>query len=353
MSFQDGWSAINLDMPNRVPRTEYSADEHWELVKAATGMDVCAESPDYLKIQAKRAFHQTWNYDIMWSTLIDAHEFGQIRTMMGHAEYAAGGVDWDSHIHCPFKSPEEVLAFDPWKTFGEKDQLILTRRFEQHYRQNCQANPDCVNMTGIYITLISGLIDLFGWEMLLLAAGTDLNQFGELTNRYASWIQQYYNALAVANVSVVMCHDDIVWTSGCFIAPAWYREYVFPNYHKFFAPLIENGKKLLYTSDGNYTEFIDDLAGCGVHGFVLEPMTDMGLIAERYGRTHVFIGNVDTRVLLQGTKERIRTEVERCMRIGKKHPGYFIAVGNHIPSNTPVENVLFYNQVYEQLARRS
>jgi hypothetical protein len=29
-----------------------------------------------------------------------------------------------------------------------------------------------------------------------------------------------------------------------------------------------------------------------------------------------------------------------------------MAVGNHIPSNTPVENVLYYEQVYEELARR-
>lgn len=33
MSYEDGMVAINLEMPPRVPRTEYSADGHWELVK--------------------------------------------------------------------------------------------------------------------------------------------------------------------------------------------------------------------------------------------------------------------------------------------------------------------------------
>lgn len=60
----------------------------------------------------------------------------------------------------------------------------------------------------------------------------------------------------------------------------------------------------------------------------------------------------DVRVLMFGTKEDIRAEVERCMRIGKSCPGYFMAVGNHIPPNTPVENVLYYNEVYEELSRR-
>ena len=46
-------------------------------------------------------------------------------------------------------------------------------------------------MTGIYVTCVSGLIEIFGWEMLLLAAGLDPDGFGEVANRYASWIQQH------------------------------------------------------------------------------------------------------------------------------------------------------------------
>ncbi len=207
-------------------------------------------------------------------------------------------------------------------------------------------------MTGIYVTLMSGLIEIFGWDMLLEAVGTDPKKFGKLTNRYAELMQHYFEALAEADVPVVMIHDDIVWTSGAFINPDWYREYIFPNYKQYFNPLIESGKKILFTSDGNYTEFIDDIVESGVHGFVLEPTTDMEYIADNYGQTHVFIGNADTRILLKGTKKEIRKEVERCMRIGKDCPGFFMAVGNHIPANTPVENAVYYNQVYEELSRR-
>ena len=44
MSYEDGWAAINLEAPARIPRTEYSADNHWELVKAVTGIEVGVES---------------------------------------------------------------------------------------------------------------------------------------------------------------------------------------------------------------------------------------------------------------------------------------------------------------------
>jgi len=173
-----------------------------------------------------------------------------------------------------------------------------------------------------------------------------------MTNRYAAWASQYFNALAKSETPVIMVHDDIVWSSGAFLNPAWYRKFIFPNYKKLFAGLVEAEKKIMYTSDGNYTEFIDDIAACGVNGFVMEPMTDMRYIAEKYGKTHVFIGNADTRVLLSGTKEDINNEVKRCMDIGKKYPGFFMAVGNHIPANTPVDNALWYNECYERQCKR-
>ncbi|HSV27756.1 MAG TPA: uroporphyrinogen decarboxylase family protein [Sedimentisphaerales bacterium] len=354
MSYKDGWAAMNLEMPARVPRTEYSAHRHWELVKTVTGRDVSSESPKEVQEDASEAFMRAWNYDFFWSIRFFASNmFGDIHTKMGHATYASGGTDYSAEVTCPFKSPEEVLAFDPWQAYGRKDIAELARKAERQYSDYMNTkNRDGVNMTGIYDTCISAMIDIFGWDMMLLAAGTDMQAFGQVVNRYTDWVKQYFDGMAASNVPVVMVHDDIVWTSGAFLPPQWYRKYIFPNYRKLFAPLIEADKKIIYTSDGNYTEFVDDIAACGVHGFVMEPTTDMACIAEKYGRTHVFIGNADTRVLLLGTKDEIRSEVQRCMDIGKKYPGFFMAVGNHIPANTPVENALYYNMIYEELGRR-
>ena len=352
MSYEDGWAAIRLEMPERVPRTEYSAESHWELITAVTGIDVGVESSDEAKAEASAAFMKAWDYSFFWSTLIGHDDLGEWCTDMGHAEYAAGGVDRRDSVFCPFDDVEQVLSFDPWEKLRTEDPAELTHRFEAHYQANCRAHGYGVNMTGVYITLVSGFIGLFGWEMLLLAAGTDQERFGALANRYASWMQQYYDALAEADVPVVMVHDDMVWASGPIFRPGWYREYVFPNYARLFAPLLESGKRIMFTADGNYTAFIDDLAKAGVHGFVLEPLTDLAYVVERYGQTHVIVGNADTRVLLTGSKAQIRAEVERCMALGRDCPGFFMAVGNHMPSNTPVESALFYNQVYEELRQR-
>ena len=352
MSFADGCAALNLKMPPRVPRVEFDAERHWALVKAVTGIDVGVDSSDLIKQEASAAFVRAWNYDIRLTSLIGHGELSAKCTSMGHAEYAAGGVDYDDHIQCPFEGPEEVLTFDPWEAYGPKEPEELTQRFNEHYRSQCGMFPDLVNMTGTYVTLFSGFIAIFGWEMLLTAGGMDPDGFGEVANRYAGWMQQYYDALAEGETQVVYSHDDIVWASGAVFHPDWYRKYIFPNYKKLYSPLIEGGKKIIFVADGNYTEFVDDIAATGVSGFFFEPLTDLKYNVERYGLTHVIIGNADTRILLSGTREEIRREVERCMVLGRDCPGFFMGVTNMIPSNTPIENALYYNEVYEELSRR-
>jgi uroporphyrinogen-III decarboxylase len=352
MGYDRGMAALNLEMTDHVPHTEYSAEFHWDLVRAVTGLEVSADSPPEARAQAAAALAEAWDYDLIWSITFSSGIFGDVCTSMGHAVYMERGEDFSDEIGSFFSSPEEVLAFDPWELLPEWDSATILDRYEENYRSLCQQFPDCVNMVGVYVTVVSGLIALFGWELLLTAMGTDPGAFGEMTNRYSSWIQQFFDVLAETTSPVVMVHDDIVWTSGAIFHPDWYREYVFPNMKRQLAPCVEAGKIILFTSDGDYTDFVDDIADCGASGFVIEPLTDMKYIADKYGQTHSFIGNADTRILLSGTKEQIRAEVQRCMDIGKDCPGFFMAVGNHIPPNTPVENALYYNECYETLGQR-
>jgi len=352
MAYANGWAAINLQMPARVPRIEFDAERHWELVTTVTGIDVNFASVPSRQQQAQKAFMQAWNYDLQLMPLIGENELDAKRTKMGHGTYLAGGGDFDNNIHSPFCDPEEVLSFDPRETYGSKNESELIARFNAHYQTQCREYPDLVNTTGTYVTLFSGLIAIFGWDLFLMAGGLAPERLGAVAQRYAEWMQPYYNALAASDAPLIYSHDDIVWTTGAVFHPEWYRKYIFPNYQKYYAPLIEAGKKVIFIADGNYTQFVDDIAATGAHGFFFEPLTDLKYIVEHYGQTHIIIGNVDTRVLLTGTKIQIQQEVERCLNLGKKCPGYFIGVTNMIPSNTPVENALYYNEFYEKLCWR-
>ena len=352
MGYKDTMDALNLKMPPKIPRTEYSVSSYWSLIGEITGIEVCNESHDALKKQATIAFEKEWDFGLTWSILTASKDISECVTSMGHAVFAENGVDYNNVIHCPFEDAESVLKFDPFAVYGERDIKKLTEDYNNHYRLNCENHPDQVNMTGIYITMISGLLEIFGWDMLLTGLGEDADRFGEVANRYSDWILQYFKALAQSDAEVVMIHDDIVWTSGPFVNPNWYQQYIFSNYEKLFEPLHQAGKKILFTSDGTYDLFVDDIVNVGVDGFVLEPTTNMEYIAKKYGQTHTFIGNADCRILTFGTKEEIKKEVERCIAIGKECPGFIMATGNHIPSNVPIENAIYYNHCFQELAHR-
>ncbi len=351
MSYKSGMAALNLEFTDTVPRTEYSAEFHWPLIKKVTGIDTAKEEN---RKEASREFIKKWDYAFMWHTVIGSSELkkrGRV-TKMGHAAYQEGGTDFDTEVSCPFKDVEDVLNFDPYEEYGEVDINEIIREIEGDYEVQKTTYKDTVSMGGVYITLFSGFIEIFGWNMFLLAAGTDIDRFDKVIESYYRWIKQYYIAYAKSNVPVFMCHDDICWTSGSVMSPDWYRKAIFPRLKKLLEPLLEAGKKIIFTSDGNYTEFFDDIVDCGAHMLVMEPSCDMKLFADKYGKTHGFVGNADTRILLSGTKQDIYNEVKRCMHIGKKYPGFIIAVGNHIPSNTPVDNVLYYNEAYLELRKR-
>ncbi|MFA6948262.1 MAG: uroporphyrinogen decarboxylase family protein [Eubacteriales bacterium] len=348
MLFEKAAAALELQFTDRVYRTEYSVLGHSALIERVTGEKLT----DQNRLELTRRFCREWDMCLNWNIMVNADFLGEYRSSMGHAVYAEGGSDRNDDVFTRFKDTDEVFAFDPCEKLPVIPEDELIRRFEEHYRSAKAWIPDMLHMTGTYITCMSGLIDMLGWDMLLSCAGEDAERFGDFTDRYAKWIERFFIAMAKSSVPYIMVHDDIVWTEGAFINPAWYRKYIFPNYKRCFRHLHEAGKKILFTSDGNYTEFIDDIADCGIDCFVLEPLTDMSYIAEKYGKTHSFIGNADTRILLGGTREDIYNEVKRCMDIGKKYPGFIMAVGNHIPANTPVDSCLWYDEFCRTLGKR-
>lgn len=353
MGYDDAWAALNLDMPSQVPRTEYSLRMHTELINRVAGTTLAEDDRGPARDEAYRALLRAWDYSFHWNVFLGNQYFGKHMTSMGHAEYDEGGRDRNDEIHCPYGGPEDVLAFDPLEALPQLDPAELVKAFTEAYRGAQAYYPDAVHMSGTYTTMFSGFIALFGWDMMLMAGGMDPEGFGRVAQRYEEWVSQFFKAYAETDIPVMMVHDDIVWTSGAVFHPDWYRTYIFPAYRRLWQPVLEAGKIIVYTSDGDYTEFFDDIVDCGARALVMEPMCDMAAFAAKYGKTHGFIGNADTRILLSGSRDEIRAEVERCMAIGRDCPGFMMAVGNHIPPNTPVENALFYNECYMELRERT
>lgn len=347
--------ALNREMTDRVPRVEYSAESHWSLLDRVTGIDTTIIEN---RERATRKFMECWDYAFNWHAYVNRRFFernGGRYNKLGHAIYAQtqdGTSDFDQTTLHPFQDPEDVYRFDPLEEYGQFDRKELIRELETDYENQKRLYGDTVCMGGVYVTLFSGLIDMFGWDMLLTSMAYEPSRFIKVLERYVLWVSQFYEAYAESSVPVIMSHDDLCWTSGPVTSPQWYRQYIFPHLKRLWRPILDSGKHLIFTSDGDWTTFFADIVDCGAHMVVMEPCCDMEYFAQSYGNEVGFVGNADTRILLLGDKEDIYAEVRRCIEIGKRYPGYILSVGNHIPQNTPVESALHYDDAYRRYSSR-
>lgn len=337
MSYRLGIDTIHLRPTERIAHTEYCSN--WALMRKVTGLDPRTDEKN-----AVRMFRDAWDIDFIWTTNdgpVPWSARGRV-TDMGHAEFVEDGSDKRDIVPCPFKDPEDVLSFDAVKEYGLSDMNELVAYYEKHYQGGKVANPEQIFPGGYYKTIVSGAIQSFGWEMLLLAA-SEKDRFAKVLDSFFEFSLHHYQAWAKTSIEVFICHDDMVWTQGPFMHPDFYRQVIFPRYKNLWSILKEAGKKVLFCSDGTWTEFIDDIAQAGADGFIFEPTVNLDVVVEKYGKTHVIVGSkVDCRTLTFGTKEGIKAEVDATLKLARQCPGFMFAVGNHIPSNVPVDNVLFY-----------
>jgi hypothetical protein len=337
MSYERGIAAFNLKMPDEIPHTQYITHPRWlEYVQKKQG-------------KPNAGWTELLDFDYVWS--VDGPSWNRGRwTDMGHAIFQADGSDYRLPKPSPFQDIEDIFNLDPLEEYGPIDLKEQTEKYQAWC--NSALKGDYVTSGGTYNSVVSFAIAAFGWENLLVAAGTDPDRFGELLNRWADYLMVFVQAWAKTDIEVYHTHDDMVWTEGAIFKPEFYRKYVFPNFKKMWDCAKDAGKKILFTSDGNYTEFVDDLAAVGAEGFIFEPLTDLEIICKKYGQTHVIIGNADCRILTFGTKEDVYKEVKRCMDLGRNCPGYFFAVGNHMPPNIPIENAEACMETYWEMRKR-
>ncbi len=322
MSREIGMDTICLRPTPRLAHTEYSMNYHTA----------------YLD-KLDKPITEAWDFDFCWNVHngpLDWAECGRV-TNMGHAVYAADGSDQRAAEASPFQDVEEVYAFDPFKEYGIPGHQELVRFYDDWYQQAQAANPAQVVTGGRYVTLISAAIHIFGWDMLLEAAA-DKARFATVLERIGDYSVRHAEAWAETSIEAYIQHDDIVWTCGPFMDPAFYRGVMFPLYTKMWAPLRKTGKKVLFCSDGLCSMFMEDIAACGADGFIFEPDNDLDWIVERFGQTHCIVGSkVDCRTLAFKPWEAVKAEMDATLALAKRCPGFMWAVGNHIPANVSDE----------------
>lgn len=355
MALDRALRAFNLQPTDRIPSQEWL--DHPEFIRKITGIDPF-ERPTEAVLAAIRALDIDWVGDLPRAAVkFEKDE----RTKKGadgntYTEWGFTGSIWeDEHV---FADVDQVLAYSPLEDARGAGRVRVVSR---EYRTQRIAGPreargiagDACLITGLYYTTLFQFgIMAFGWEHFLTAAASEPDRFREILAEFAQISEENVREWVRDDCPVLWFHDDVAMTSGLVFPPDWYRREIFPHYDRILQPARDAGKKLIFVSDGNYMDLMDDLLALGIDGLMVDPTNDLETVLRKCGPNRAVIGNINTLTLTTGSTDDVRREVRRCAELGKRYPGYFFKAAGDLPHNIPLDNMQAYFDAKAELGVR-
>jgi hypothetical protein len=283
---------------------------------------------------------------------------------LGHGRWGETyRTNWQQDIASRrFADDEDILNFSPlaqgdfrgWDIVEDgdyRDEETIYRRYRDGLPKEWGDAPPRGSSAsvGFYNTMFMWPLLTFGYERFL---GLCLEpRFERIMEEFAEINRRVFRAFARLPVNFIVCHDDIVLTSGPVCSPAWMRRFIFARYEEFWSIVKAAGKEVIFMSDGCVDAFVDDVMACGARGIISEPYTDYKSIARRYKDCFI-AGEGDNRVLMRNDRAEIRAMVDRMLETSRMSGGYMMCIGNHIPFNVPGEAIKHYFDLSAELGYR-
>lgn len=341
MSRRRGLDIINVNNSSgQIGRAEFISNA--EYMQKLTGIDPYEDLPA-CEAQMHRQLDQDIvlgiNFDTPERTFKDRTQFSkkdeQGRTV---TQFGVAGTVFD--IAIPMDSPDAILNFKPLDRTDWGDELAQVYISNWHDSTELLGET-CLVTLNFWTTLLHWGTN-FPWEYFMMAAYEDPARFNRLLDDFAAVSERLISRFAETDAPVIMCHDDLAMGDRTLFSPQWTRSNIISRYERILAPAKKKGKKILFISDGQITELVDDLVQVGVDGIIFEPVVDLQWMADNYGDKIALIGNADVKILTNGTAEDSSAEADRCVQQAGRCGGYAFCASGTIAYNVPEENVAAY-----------
>lgn len=340
-------AAMFLAAPPYIP--EYDWLDHPALMAEVSGLDPFEHPTEAHRICIER-LRMDWVHGLHGRGMRFAE--GEVKVEQGgrkkYTEWGISGSEWEAPPE-RFQTPEDVLAFDPFNSDTSSIGILdpnWSENLPDWSLESQRILGDAALVTGcFYCTLFMWFVMTFGWELFLVTAARHPQEFSHLIGRFAELTAlRYRNWISKDPSPIFHTHDDLAITQGLVFSKSWYRKNFWPHYERLFDILKQAGKKIIFVSDGYYTDLLDDLVALGVDGFIIDHTMDLGVIVQKYGQSKVLAGNINVDILTRGTPMDVVREVKRCAEIGRDAPGFFFRCVGDLPHNIPLENIRTYFQ---------
>jgi len=324
---------VSLEEPDRVPLAELLAD--LDIIKAMIGKDVL-DLEDYIK------FHIKAGMDYV-RVLADGREafFGNLVSGRTEKVYEYSlysektSRTWAPEHEGTVKTVEDfakIESFDVSQihaSTAEKLRKILDKKYPK-------------------IGLMAGFGDVFTTTWMLRGFTNfcrDLYVNRQLIKKIYEKVSEVAlhecKVLIEAGVDAVWPSDDIAHTDGTLVSPKDLREFFFPWLKEIGKIAKKHSLPVIYHSDGDLTEVMDDIISCHVDAIQpIQPKAmDIVEVKKRWGDKLALIGNIDLEytLTLGGVEDVIRKVKERIKELAPGG-GYAVGTSNTVTHYVKLEN---------------
>ena len=256
------------------------------------------------------------------------------------ANYAAGTTDtqqrsWATEGKGLVGSREDLESL-PWPDPDALDYGIFDRV--------AAVLPPKVKVIAVMGKVFTSVSWLMGLEGLSMATVDDPDLVKLLFQKVGDFqLRVLKNVLRYDCVGLVWHADDIAYKTQLMVNPRLLRENLFPRYKEMNRLTHEAGKLVIYHSDGNLEEVIEDIIGCGFDGLnpIEPPAMDINQLKRDYGSRISLLGNLDLGyTLTRGTPDEVREEVRQRIQDLAPGGGYAVASSNSVPEYVPFDNFM-------------
>jgi uroporphyrinogen decarboxylase len=152
----------------------------------------------------------------------------------------------------------------------------------------------------------------------------------ELLARLADMTADYLAYQIEAGVDAVQLFESV----GDLLTEAEYREFAHPYHVRVFERLAARVPTILFVKEQPWLEL---MVATGADVLSVGACVDLAAARAAYGDRVAFQGNVDNRIVAEGTLDEIDTAVRACVAAGG-HTGHILNLNHGLLKDTPLEN---------------
>lgn len=203
--------------------------------------------------------------------------------------------------------------------------------------------PEGLKAISGHTGILENVMWLLGYEPISYLLYDDPGFVADMFAAVAAPIVAYYDAVAAHDiVGAIVMGEDMGHKTQTMLAPAVYREYLFPWHKKVVEMAHRHGKPAIIHSCGNLHEIMDDIIACGwdaKHSFE-DNILPVWEAKAKYGDRIALLGGFDmdkiSRLSSGEVRRHTRTMIDKCAPGG----GWALGTGNSVANYVPVENLI-------------